>query len=52
MDNPTFVCVSIVEQAGFGASTAAPIVRRTLEGAYALPISNTGYVTVDAGGSR
>lgn len=52
VDNPTFVCVSIVEQAGFGASTAAPIVRRTLEGAYALPISNTGYVTVDAGGSR
>ena len=51
-DNPRFVCISIVEQAGYGAATAAPIVRHTLEGAYGLPISNIGYVTVDEGGAR
>ena len=52
VDNPQFVAVSVVEQAGFGAATAAPIVRRTLEGAYGLPLSNFGYVTVSDGGAR
>lgn len=52
VDNPQYVAVSVVEQAGFGAATAAPIVRRTLEGAYGLPLSNFGYVPVSDGGAR
>lgn len=43
VNNPAFVAVSVVEEAGWGAGTAAPIVRRTLEGALGLPLSSVGF---------
>jgi hypothetical protein len=38
--------VALVEQGGHGSQTAAPVVRRILEGLYGLPLSNpvTGQV--------
>ena len=35
--NPKYVVVSMVEQGGHGSTTAAPIVRRIIEGLYGLP---------------
>lgn len=36
-DHPKYVVVALVEQGGHGATTAAPIVRRVLEGLFGLP---------------
>jgi penicillin-binding protein 2 len=38
-DSPRYVVVAVVEEGGFGAQTAAPIVRRVLEGIFSLPES-------------
>ena len=38
------VVVAIVEQGGHGSTTAAPIVRRIIEGLYGLPFSDFGVV--------
>jgi penicillin-binding protein 2 len=35
-DNPKYVVVAMVEQAGHGSTTAAPIVRRILEGLFGI----------------
>jgi penicillin-binding protein 2 len=35
-NNPKYVVVVMVEQGGHGATTAAPIVRRILEGLFGL----------------
>jgi penicillin-binding protein 2 len=35
--NPRYVVVAMVEQGGHGSTTAAPIVRRIIEGLYGLP---------------
>lgn len=49
LDNPSFVAVSVVEQAGWGAGTAAPIVRRTFEGAYGLIPTDIGFAAPPGG---
>jgi penicillin-binding protein 2 len=36
-DDPKYVVVAMVEQGGHGSTTAAPIVRRVLEGLFGLP---------------
>ncbi len=36
-DHPKYVVVGLVEQGGHGATTAAPIVRRVLEGLFGIP---------------
>jgi penicillin-binding protein 2 len=36
-DHPKYVVVALVEQGGHGATTAAPIVRRVLEGLFGIP---------------
>jgi penicillin-binding protein 2 len=36
--NPTFVVTAFMEQAGYGADAAAPVVRRIYEGLFGLPI--------------
>lgn len=38
--NPQYVVVAMVEQGGFGGSTAAPIVRHIMEGLFHLPQTN------------
>jgi len=35
-DHPKYVVIAMVEQGGHGATTAAPIVRRILEGLFGL----------------
>jgi len=44
--DPKYVVVALVEQAGHGSETAAPVVRRILEGLFGLPLTNpaTGSV--------
>ena len=39
-NNPRYVVVAMVEQGGHGATTAAPIVRRILEGLFGLQTPN------------
>jgi penicillin-binding protein 2 len=38
-DQPQYVVVALVEEGGFGADTAAPIVRRVVEGLDGLPLT-------------
>jgi penicillin-binding protein 2 len=42
-DGPKLVVVAMVENAGFGAEFAAPIVQRVLEVAFGLPAGNDGH---------
>lgn len=42
-DDPEYVVVAIVEEGGFGASTAAPVVRRILEGLFGLDPSDVRF---------
>jgi penicillin-binding protein 2 len=51
VDNPTYVAVAVVEEAGWGASTAAPIVRHVFEGAYGIGQSTVGF-TPSPGGAN
>jgi penicillin-binding protein 2 len=46
VDHPKYVVVALVEQGGHGSQTAAPVVRRILEGLFRLPLSNpvTGQI--------
>ena len=48
-DNPNYVAVAVVEEAGWGAGTAAPIVRRTFEGAYGLSVTDVGFAPPPGG---
>jgi penicillin-binding protein 2 len=36
-NKPRYVVVAMVEQGGHGSTTAAPVVRRILEGLFGLP---------------
>lgn len=38
-DQPQYVVVALIEEGGFGADTAAPIVRRVIEGLVGLPLT-------------
>jgi penicillin-binding protein 2 len=38
-EQPQYVVVAIIEEGGFGADTAAPIVRRVIEGLNGLPLT-------------
>lgn len=38
-NQPKYVVVSLIEQAGFGAAISAPVVRRVIEGLEGLPLS-------------
>ena len=48
-NDPKYVVVSIVEQGGHGSQSAAPIVRRVLDGLFGLPLTDpvTGTRQVD-----
>jgi penicillin-binding protein 2 len=37
-DNPTFVVDAFMEEAGYGADAAAPVVRRIYDGLFNLPV--------------
>jgi penicillin-binding protein 2 len=39
-NNPRYVVAVVIEEGGHGATSAAPVVRRILEGLFGLPISN------------
>ena len=39
-NDPKYVVVSLVEQGGHGSQSAAPIVRRILDGLFGLPLTN------------
>jgi penicillin-binding protein 2 len=39
-NHPRFVVVALVEQGGHGSQTAAPVVRRILDGLFGLPLTN------------
>ncbi len=41
---PRYVVLAVVEEGGFGAETAAPIVRRIIEGLSGLPLSTVAVV--------
>ena len=41
-DHPRYVVVAMVEQGGHGATTAAPLVRRILEGLFG--VGSTGQL--------
>ena len=38
-DDPKYVVVAMIEQGGHGSETAAPVVRRVLQGLFGLPVS-------------
>ena len=42
--NPQYVVVAVVEEAGFGAQTAAPIVRNVIEAMHLLPTTPVNIV--------
>ena len=44
-DNPQYLVVVIEEQAGYGASAAAPVARRILEGLYQQPTPPPVYIS-------
>jgi penicillin-binding protein 2 len=39
-NDPKYVIAVVIEEGGHGATSAAPVVRRILEGLFGLPISN------------
>lgn len=47
---PKYVIVAVLEESGFGAAVAAPVVRRIIEGMNALPTATIAY-TQHSGGS-
>jgi len=46
-DNPQYVVLTVVEEGGFGASVAAPIVRHVMEYLVGLSLTPVGYVAPD-----
>jgi len=44
-DNPDYLVAVIEEQAGYGASAAAPVVRRIIEGLFGMPTPPPAYIS-------
>ena len=44
-DNPQYLVAVVEEQAGYGASAAAPVARRILEGLYGMPTPPPNYIS-------
>ena len=38
--NPTYIVLAVVEEGGYGSETAAPIVRRIMQGLNNLPLTD------------
>lgn len=49
VDKPNYVAVSVVEEAGWGAGTAAPIVRKIFESAYGLGVTDVDFAPPPGG---
>ncbi|MFN8016105.1 MAG: penicillin-binding protein 2 [Acidimicrobiia bacterium] len=49
VDKPNYVGVAVVEEAGWGAGTAAPIIRRSFEAAYGLGSSDVAFAAPPGG---
>ncbi len=50
--NPRFVVDAFVEDAGYGASVAAPVVREIYDGLFGLPLQPVTYSSTGAGGQN
>ena len=50
--NPRFVVDAFVEDAGYGASVAAPVVREIYDGLFNLPLQPVTYSGAGAGGQN
>jgi penicillin-binding protein 2 len=50
--NPRFVVDAFVEDAGYGASVAAPVVREIYDGLFGLPLQPVTYSSNGAGGQN
>jgi penicillin-binding protein 2 len=50
--NPRFVVDAFVEDAGYGASVAAPVVREIYDGLFGLPLQPVAYSTAGSGGQN
>ncbi|MCU1456365.1 MAG: penicillin-binding protein 2 [Actinomycetia bacterium] len=44
VQNPKYVVVSLIEEAGYGASDSAPVVRRVIEGLNGMPTPPVSYI--------
>jgi penicillin-binding protein 2 len=44
-DNPQYVVAVVEEQAGYGASAAAPVARRIVEGLYGQATPPPAYIS-------
>jgi penicillin-binding protein 2 len=50
--NPRFVVDAFIEDAGYGASVAAPVVREIYDGLLGLPLQPVTYSKVGTGGQN
>jgi penicillin-binding protein 2 len=50
--NPRYVVDAFVEEAGYGASVAAPVVREIWDALYNLPLQPVGYSATGSGGQN
>ena len=44
-DKPDYLVAVVEEQAGYGASAAAPVARRVIEGLFGMPTPPPGYIS-------
>ena len=50
--NPRFVVDAFIEDAGYGASVAAPVVREIYDGLFNLPLQPVVYTGTNGGGQN
>jgi penicillin-binding protein 2 len=50
--NPQFVVDAFMEQAGYGASVAAPVVREIYDALFHQPLQPVGYTSAGSGGQN